>query len=508
MPFYIRKSINAGIFRFNLSKSGIGVSTGIRGFRVGSGPSGNYIHMGRNGLYYRSTWSGKGKHYSSANQPYYSPPSLGESSYSQLTEIDSADVLQFQDASSEKLISEINQKYKVPRYWLTVSLLSIIGLLAIIIPIEWLFTALNWDFTKAPIFEIYCLGFPLVIALSVYLYYLNQEQTTVILFYTMDSELENAYQAVHDAFSKLQSCGRSWHLYAQGNIYGMHERKLSSGASTLINRQHIILSNSSPERIKTNIAVPAIPVGRQILFLFPDRILIQEGNRFGAIQYSDIEVKVENSRFIESDFLPNDAKMVGQTWKYPNKDGSPDRRFRDNREIPIVLYNEVHLTSPQGLNEIIQLSKTDVGIEFAEAIKKLGKVTKDIQEKKISQPVAANGDMEKDIMEFYSLLGYTVLRTRKIGDFTLDILLTGKKKEKWITRFENQNEITPEIMRSFQNMVNHEKPLKAGLIVNGVFAPNAKEVVGDMIKDKKVILVDKNQFYEQLSRLRAKREKP
>lgn len=507
MPFYLRKSINAGIFRFNLSKSGIGVSTGIRGFRVGSGPSGNYIHMGRNGLYYRSTWSGKGKPYSSPNQSYYSPPSLGESSYSQLTEIDSADVLQFQDASSEKLVSEINQKYKVPRYWLTVSLLSIIGLLAIIIPIEWLYTALNWDFTKAPIFEIYCLGFPLVIALSVYLYYLNQEQTTVILFYTMDSELENAYQAVHDAFSKLQSCGRSWHLYAQGNVYGMHERKLSSGASTLISRQHIILSNSSPERIKTNIAVPVIPVGRQILYLFPDRVLIREGNRFGAIQYSDIEVKVENSRFIESDFLPDDAKVVGKTWKYPNKDGSPDRRFSDNREIPIVLYNEVHLTSPQGLNEIIQLSKTDVGVEFAEAIKKLGKVTKDIQEKKMSQPVATNGDMEKDIMEFYSLLDYTVLRTRKIGDFTLDILLTGKKKEKWITRFENQNVITPEIMRNFQNMVNQEKPLKAGLIVNGVFAANTKEIVGDMIKDKKVILVDKNQFYEQLSRLRAKREK-
>ncbi|KXK13016.1 MAG: hypothetical protein UZ14_CFX002001940 [Chloroflexi bacterium OLB14] len=484
MPFYLRKSINAGIFRFNLSKSGLGVSTGIRGFRIGSGPSGNYIHMGRNGLYYRSTWSGKGKNYPATNQSYY-PPSLGELSYSQLTEIESADVLQFQDASSEKLISEINQKYKVTRYWLTVTLLSMIGLLASIIPIEWLYTTLNWDFTIVTILGIYCLGFPLVIVLSVYLYYLNQEQSTIILFYTMDNELENAYQAVHNAFSKLQSCRRSWHLYAQGSISGMHERKLSSGANTLINRQHITLSNSSPERIKTNIAVPSIPVGKQILYLFPDQILIREGNRFGAIRYSDVGIKVENSRFIESGILPDDAKVVGQTWKYPNKDGSPDRRFSDNHEIPIVLYNEVHLTSSQGLNEIIQLSKTDVGIEFAEAIKKLGKVTKDIQEKRISQPVATDGDMEKDIMEFYSLLGYTILRTRRIGDFTLDILLTGKKKEKWIARFENQNVTTPEIMRNFQNMVNQENPLKAGLIINGSFAPNTKEIVADMIKDKK-----------------------
>jgi hypothetical protein len=38
MGFYIRKSVSVGPFRFNLSKSGIGVSTGIMGFRVGSGP--------------------------------------------------------------------------------------------------------------------------------------------------------------------------------------------------------------------------------------------------------------------------------------------------------------------------------------------------------------------------------------------------------------------------------------------------------------------------------------
>ena len=58
MGFYIRKSLKAGPFRFNLSKSGIGVSTGIPGFRVGSGPRGNYVHMGAHGLYYRASLNG------------------------------------------------------------------------------------------------------------------------------------------------------------------------------------------------------------------------------------------------------------------------------------------------------------------------------------------------------------------------------------------------------------------------------------------------------------------
>lgn len=502
MPFYIRKSINAGIFRFNLSKSGIGVSTGIRGFRIGSGPKGNYIHMGSNGLYYRETLSNKRNNYSSANPSNYSFPPLN----SQFTEIKSADVLRFKDASSEKLLSEINQKYKVPDYWLTVSLLSIICLFYSIVPIENMFTFIGLEFGSIHLFVIYGLGFLFIAALSFLLYDLNQEQKNIILFYTMDDELESAYQAVHDAFNKVRSCKRQWRLMAQSRVYGAHQIKLSSGAGTLIKRQQIALSNSAPKWIKTNIAVPAISTGRQVLYFFPDRLLIQEGKKFGAIQYGDLEIGVTSSRFVETEGLPSDANVVGKTWKYPNKDGSPDRRFNNNYEIPITIYSELHFTSPQGLHEIVQLSKSNEGGEFAESVKKLGVVLKNSLSKKNSQTMNSR-DMEKDVVEFYNLLGYEILQTKKQSESTIDIFLSGKQQQKWITRFENINEITPEIMRDFQDMVNREKPLKAGLIVNGVFSPNAKKIAEDMIKDNKIILVDKNQFYEQLSHLRAKREK-
>ena len=58
MGFYFRKSVNLKKgARINFSKSGIGVSTGIKGFRVGTGPKGKYVHMGRNGIYYRKNLS-------------------------------------------------------------------------------------------------------------------------------------------------------------------------------------------------------------------------------------------------------------------------------------------------------------------------------------------------------------------------------------------------------------------------------------------------------------------
>ena len=56
MGFFFRKSINLGILRINFSKSGIGFSVGIPGFRVVKPAKGKmYLHIGKKGLYYRKT---------------------------------------------------------------------------------------------------------------------------------------------------------------------------------------------------------------------------------------------------------------------------------------------------------------------------------------------------------------------------------------------------------------------------------------------------------------------
>ena len=54
--------------------------------------------------------------------------------------------------------------------------------------------------------------------------------------------------------------------------------------------------------------------------------------------------------------VPSDALIVDKTWKYINKSGGPDRRFKDNHELPICLYQEISFTSQTGLNELVQLS--------------------------------------------------------------------------------------------------------------------------------------------------------
>lgn len=59
MNAYLKKAFTLGPLRLNLSKSGLGLSFGVTGLRIGTGPKGPYIHAGRGGLYFRKSLKNK-----------------------------------------------------------------------------------------------------------------------------------------------------------------------------------------------------------------------------------------------------------------------------------------------------------------------------------------------------------------------------------------------------------------------------------------------------------------
>lgn len=120
-------------------------------------------------------------------------------------------------------------------------------------------------------------------------------------------------------------------------------------------------------------------MGRQVLYFFPDRLLVFDKNEVGAVSYNELNISINRIRFIESETLPNDAEVIDHTWKYVNKNGGPDRRFKDNCQLPVVQYEEVHFTSKSGVNEMIQLSRLGKTEEFKKVIKELsGSIFSDV----------------------------------------------------------------------------------------------------------------------------------
>jgi hypothetical protein len=200
----------------------------------------------------------------------------------------------------------------------------------------------------------------------------DQLAKTVVLFYDLDTDVERAYQALHDAFAGFQNCAKTWRVTASGDVTNPYEQKRVAGASTIMERKETKLALRAPAFISTNLIVPSIFVGKRTLFFFPDRLLIYEGKKVGAIAYADLEMAFYNAKCVAMDeSLPKDARIVDYTWQYVNKNGGPDRRFKDNKKFPIVLYSEIHFTSNSGLNELLQLSKCELGEAFARAIEEL-----------------------------------------------------------------------------------------------------------------------------------------
>jgi hypothetical protein len=356
MSIYLRKSIQVGPLKFNLSGSGIGISGGVRGFRVGTGPRGNYVHIGKHGLYYRAAMA---KHKGAPSGP---PPQAGPIPFpvSALTDglasIDSGNAEEMVHSSSAALLEEIRSKARLRSHWPIA--LAVGG-------IAWLVTMMTAPWWSS----LALLG--VIAALTYRLKRRDELRKTVILMYNLDQGAEVAWQGLQNGFDWLVSSQGVWHLEAIG---GSGDWKRNAGASHLVRRAAIRPLKADPPRIRTNMAIPVLSLGRQTLYMLPDRILVFQGSAIGVVGYDQLSLGTSITRFIEDGSVPGDAPVVGSTWQYVNKSGGPDRRFNNNRQLPVLQYGEVHLTSATGLNEAIQVSNPTSLEYFALGVRGLASI--------------------------------------------------------------------------------------------------------------------------------------
>ncbi|MBV9110987.1 MAG: DUF4236 domain-containing protein, partial [Gemmatimonadetes bacterium] len=342
MGFYVRKSVTAGPFRFTFSKSGIGVSAGIKGLRVGTGPRGSYVRVGAGGLSYRmSIPSGAPR---GPGMPNRVSPRTTEGGF---TPIASGDVLQMVDVSSAVLLEEINARHRRMRLGPLVAGAGVLLVLMVL--------AGGWP-AWAVAAVLAAAGAGTVLA-----YQRDAMVRAIVLMYDLEPFAEQVYERLHAAYAALAAAHASWNVTARA---GVTDWKRNAGASTLIQRNAVRLGTGAPPVVKTNIAVPVIPAGRHTLCFFPDRVLVFGPGGVGAVPYPRLRVHIAPTRFIESGPVPRDARIVDHTWRYVNKGGGPDRRFRDNAQIPIALYEEIGISSETGLNVVLQLSRLGGGEAF------------------------------------------------------------------------------------------------------------------------------------------------
>lgn len=358
MGFYIRQSVKVGPLRFNFSKSGVGVSAGVKGLRIGTGPRGNYIHMGHGGVYYRTTFPKATKGIPAQPRrpqvPHQSDPAFNADSHTvgPMEEIQSAAVQQLTDTTSAEVLAQIERKRRMPNYWRAVALVAVILFLA----------AMNQGIQDV---ALAVLGILLAVVVTVAVYF-NKIGKAIVFFYDLDEAARSAYEALTLAFEPVFQANKKWRINSKGDVLN---RKYHAGAGHVVSRSELATTELGAGFIKTNIPVPSLEGKRLQLYFYPDRVLVFDGAQVGAVSYAELRLDTAVSRFIEDEGVPRDSRVVDRTWRYVNKNGGPDRRFKNNTEIPVVEYEKIHFTTASGLNELFQVSRVGAAAGIAGAIR-------------------------------------------------------------------------------------------------------------------------------------------
>lgn len=340
MGMRFRKSINlGGGFKVNMSKSGIGYSWGVKGYRVTKTSRGTTRHTASipgTGISYVSE-SGK-KRRKTSTAPVSHQSQLEPSQISE--ELNTYDTQELKNVAANKMVSEGLED-------MLASASKALKLRKISLICFWVFLVLGFI---NPLL--------LILAVAAFVAFIVIKIKGVIdINYTFEDEQATFVAEQMAPLFKIAKSKKIWHLSQTSKVI---DKKYSAGASNLIKREKCQTSTKLPFPFKTNVDAMTFSFGKEKLIFLPDKLFVEQGTKIGALNYSDVNISVKDYKFIEEEAVPKDAKVIGDTWKYVNQKGGPDKRFSNNKKLPICLYGKMIIQSESGMNTNIIFSNIDV----------------------------------------------------------------------------------------------------------------------------------------------------
>lgn len=175
-----------------------------------------------------------------------------------------------------------------------------------------------------------------------------------------------AFHRACDEFAVMAKANCIWDTVGQRATNRVAER---TTASRVIDRKPVRFRLGKCELVETEWNVPHLENanGGDIYFYPAFALYFVTSESFALLEYKEAKLAFSTTRFIEEEAVPSDSKLVGSTWAKANKDGSPDKRFSDNYQIPIAQYGKLVITSVTGMNEEYMISNAESSGAFAKA---------------------------------------------------------------------------------------------------------------------------------------------
>lgn len=351
MGFRYRKSINlGGGFRVNFSKSGIGYSWGTKGYRVthkaGGGVRKTYSIPGTGLSWSQDSGRGKRKGRRSAsrsNYPQQQVASTGNIVY-EAQDIDASEV----SSDNAAQFIEAVKRYAGLRAFFIFGI--VLGLfLGFVDPLFLIVPALG------------------IIGLIL----LRREK--ICIEYEFDDFGNRRMQSLEHAMNSLMGSSKLWQVNSiQKNL----STKTNAGAAHNIRRTQVKFRKKTPFFLKTDATCYSIALKNGQIYVLPDRLVVSGKKGWGVVEYDDLDIDVGTQIFIENEPVPKDATIIGYTWQYVNKNGSPDRRYKNNRQLPECEYGKLRFRIGSAFDVILHVSNIDNAKSFQSDVNQMIEETK------------------------------------------------------------------------------------------------------------------------------------
>ncbi len=359
----------------NISRKGISTSIGVRGASITFGQYGTFINTGipGTGIYSREKISSK-------------PRSVPDTSMTPALEIPAdniftADVQQVtsQDLQGikEAIITAHKQRADLKKDLFQVRISLILSNLKLAI----LYLFVIGIFVKSLTQAVQKERSNKKIAISELL--LQIENSRVKLDIEFDSEISGMYERVVKAFKSLSYSQKIWDVTG---AYANDRVATRSAASTSIKTIPVRFGVRSLEEVTSKFEPLWMKNANGADFYFYPGFIVMFSDRknFGLIGMNDLIFKHESVRYIETATVPSDAKVIDRTWARVNKNGSPDKRFKDNYQIPVVRYGAILLLTYTGVHEEYMFSNYEASESFAHAFTAYQNVVKSLKPLEVS----------------------------------------------------------------------------------------------------------------------------
>lgn len=322
MGIRFRKSINLGKgFRINMSKSGPGFSWGGKGFRLTKKANGGFrttAYIPGTGLSYQKDFS----------NPLAGGQKKNTKKVRENIEEDTREErdfgLDFKNLESTGLkdvLAEAGPKYPLRKIGLAVFILGIV--LTFVQP------------------------FLVVIAIIGALMYFYKKESPVEIEYDFKGDANEEYDLTNKLLVGILESDRVW------LVTGL---EADIDRNVITDRVELKVKEGLSKGISTNVKTYSLIAGDLTLSFLPDALLINKNGVNKGISYKDLDVDLRSENFLEEEKI-SDATFIEETYLHTNKDGSPDKRYKENPVLNLVEYGILEMKN-KDMNLVIVFSDT------------------------------------------------------------------------------------------------------------------------------------------------------